>query len=181
MNSAGKVWSINDNVCYRISDLNSKPNKCYLDLLFVLYVIYMLYVLMVSSAMIIVSRHHGTSCYIVIYKSVILSDSNTSLNFRNYLPTMFKSNKKFSSIGMNIIILWIFMINLKIIIISNPSILNPGPITAKSTKNLKTYYQNVQGLIPFGSLRDKNPSLNLTKINELQSYIFLEHPDIIVL
>ncbi|WP_293138076.1 reverse transcriptase family protein, partial [Moritella sp.] len=56
--------------------------------------------------------------------------------------------------------------------------LNPGP---KFTRNLKIMYQNVQGLIPLSSIGDKNPSLNVTKITELQSHIFSTKPDLVIL
>ena len=57
----------------------------------------------------------------------------------------------------------------------NTSLLNPGP------KNLKVYYQNVQGLIPFSGLGSAQPSLNRTKICELNYYVHSEKPDVILL
>ena len=53
--------------------------------------------------------------------------------------------------------------------------LNPGP------NSLKICYQNVQGLIPIKDLTLKQPSLNVTKIYELNSYININNPDIIML
>ena len=53
--------------------------------------------------------------------------------------------------------------------------LNPGP------NSLKPCYQNVQGLIPIKDLTLKQPSLNVTKIYELNSYINNNKPDIIML
>ena len=57
------------------------------------------------------------------------------------------------------------------------SIINPG----QNNRQLTVMYQNVQGLIPFKDLGHKNPSLNITKVNELQSHIYKEEYDIIIL
>ena len=53
-----------------------------------------------------------------------------------------------------------------------PGISNPGPATQNSKKDLSVFYQNVQGLIPFGSLADQHPNLDIAKISELQAYMF---------
>ena len=55
--------------------------------------------------------------------------------------------------------------------------LNPGP------SSLKICYQNVQGLIPIKDLAValKQPSLNITKIYELNAYININRPDVIML
>lgn len=58
-----------------------------------------------------------------------------------------------------------------------PGIKNPGP----TCQNLSVYYQNVQGLIPFGDLGITHPTLNDTKISELHAYINKNYPDIVVL
>ena len=42
-------------------------------------------------------------------------------------------------------------------------------------------YQNVQGLIPFSQLDKNQPSLDRTKIFELNAYISLNKPDIVIL
>ena len=67
-------------------------------------------------------------------------------------------------------------INKILIVISNTSILNPGP---KNT--VSVFYQNVQGLIPFSNLADKCPNFDVTKIAELQCSINLNKPDIVIL
>ena len=66
-----------------------------------------------------------------------------------------------------------------LIIICNTSILNPGP--TNKIEGLSCFYQNVQGLITFGSIGKPHPDLNITKISELQSYIFESSPDVIIL
>ena len=58
--------------------------------------------------------------------------------------------------------------------------LNPGP-RAKNIKQLSVHYQNVQGLIPFGQLSEKHPTLNQTKVNEIGLYLHKNNPDLLVL
>lgn len=71
--------------------------------------------------------------------------------------------------------LWLFSINSILIIIINPSLLNPGP------QDLTVMYQNVQGLIPFNQLGSVHPSLDLNKMAEFQAYVNIAKPDIIAL
>ena len=74
---------------------------------------------------------------------------------------------------------WLSVLNRHLIVICYPSIVNPGP--DMNAKSLSIYYQNVQGLIPFTYLADKNPKFDDTKICELQNFIFTSLPDIIIL
>ena len=67
-------------------------------------------------------------------------------------------------------------VNRVLIVISNTSILNSGP-----TNTVSVFYQNIQGLIPFGNLADNCPNLDVTKVAELQCSINLNKPDIIIL
>ena len=69
----------------------------------------------------------------------------------------------------------IVSINFMLIAIVNPSLLNPGP------QNLSIYYQNVRGLIPFSNLKQPHPNLDSSKVYELNSYIALEKPGVILL
>ena len=71
------------------------------------------------------------------------------------------------------------MLNLYLIIICNPSIVNPGTVN-NNLGSLSVYYQNVQGLIPFSSLSDKNPKFDETKMCELQNYIYASLPDVLI-
>ena len=69
--------------------------------------------------------------------------------------------------------------NLILIIISTPSIVNPGPDIIKRPLNI--FYNNVQGLIDISSLKSKTPRLNRTKLYELQAHIYKNKPDKVVL
>lgn len=66
-------------------------------------------------------------------------------------------------------------ISLSLLFIANPSISNPGP------RKPSVLYANVQGLISPGHLSMSDPPLNMTKVYELQDYIYSNKIDIIIL
>ncbi len=99
-------------------------------------------------------------------------------NSRHYfMPTLLFFGKRTSRVRhiLSGLILAFLLLNFLLIGIVNPSLLIPGP------PNLSVYYQNVQGLIPFSNLRETHPSLNQTKIFELNCYINKKRPAIIML
>ena len=57
--------------------------------------------------------------------------------------------------------IFVVTLNIILIIISNTSMLNPGPVITQA-HGLNVFYQNVQGFINFSTLKDEHPSLNLT-------------------
>ena len=65
-----------------------------------------------------------------------------------------------------------------LIIISNPSLLNPGPVR---TRPLTILYKNVQGLINTNDLASETPPLNMTKLLEFHGYLYTHKPDILIL
>ena len=72
--------------------------------------------------------------------------------------------------------LWTFLLNSCLIVIVNPSLLNPGPVNS-----LKVAAFNCQGLIPFKDLDSDHPTLDVTKMFEINSYLELQKPDILML
>ena len=66
-------------------------------------------------------------------------------------------------------------INLMLVVISNVSILNPGP------RQLKVLYNNVQGLVRTGHLDSDSPPLDMTKVGEIRGFIYMHKYDIIIL
>ena len=79
---------------------------------------------------------------------------------------------------------WLSYLNFIAIFIIYPGISNPGPkskVTYNDNKGISVFYQNVQGLIPFGSLTDQYPILDSKKIFELHAYIYKTNPDVIIL
>ena len=97
----------------------------------------------------------------------------------NKIPTLYKASKiKFNCRLHRFIaffLFWIYSLNILLIIVVNPSLLNPGP------QHLSVAYQNVQGLIPFGQLSSSHPTLDRCKISELQFFATNSRPEIIVL
>ena len=68
------------------------------------------------------------------------------------------------------LLVYITTINFILIVICNCSILNPGPNINPSSSSdscFKIFYQNVHGFITYGSLGNKYPVLNITKLLEL--------------
>ena len=80
------------------------------------------------------------------------------------------------------LLVYITTINIILIVICNCSILNPGPnINPSSDSCLKLFYQNVYGFITYGSLGNRYPVLNITKLLEFQVCDTNNQPDVIVL
>ena len=102
------------------------------------------------------------------YKSKDRPLTPASIIFSNYRSTRLQQ-------AMASILIFIVLLTFLMIAIVNTSLLNPGP------KNLKVYYQNVQGLIPFSGLGNTQPSLNRTKIYELNYHIQVNKPDVMLL
>ena len=103
----------------------------------------------------------------------------SSFGFRNiFINRTYHTRWSFSSRLIRITsycLLWAYSLNLLLITIVNPSMLNPGP------QSLSIAYQNVQGLIPFSNLSSKHPLLDRCKISELQAFAVNCKPDIIAL
>ena len=71
---------------------------------------------------------------------------------------------------------WNTVVSMLLILICNMSLLNPGP-----TQHLSVLYQNVRGLIPWSELGNVNPCLDVNKVNELNAYLNINDPEIVVL
>ena len=95
--------------------------------------------------------------------------------FRRYLKCGLNSISEFCSVS---IVIYLYTINLILVVCSNMSLLNPGPVYKKG---LSVYYQNIQGLIPFTHTNSESPPLNLTKLAELHTYVAYKKPDIVIL
>ena len=79
---------------------------------------------------------------------------------------------------INCTLLCIASLLLILIVISNTSLLNPGHA---HNDVLSYYFHNVQGLATLNSVGKVHPDLNITKLLELQTYIFQYSPDIVIL
>ena len=102
--------------------------------------------------------------------------------FRNVL---FKNCILKGKIGLLVseCILWLFGMNLVMLVLINPTIVNPGPTSpvTRSLSNLNVYFQNVHGLIPFGELANEHPMLDNTKCHEISNYLSHSKMDIAIL
>ena len=82
-------------------------------------------------------------------------------------------------------IIWLFLMNGLLIVLVNPGIVNPGPSPigdrVRSGNKLNVYFQNVQGLIPFGELNNAHPMLDTTKCLEVSTYLNVAKIDIAIL
>ena len=90
-------------------------------------------------------------------------------------------NKNFGLRGragraLSVSIIWIYILGMGLIVISNPSIKNPGP-----GSNLSVCFHNVQGLIPFSQLREDHPKLDNTKCLQFTKFLLETKTDITLL
>ena len=121
----------------------------------------------------------GPPAIALAIRGVDTDTSYSSTRNNPYIINILLYSLYLSNLLKTVALAWLFMLNLYLIIICNPSIVNPGPVN--SLNSLSIYYQNVQGLIPFSSLSDKNPNFDVTKICELQNYIYTSLPDVVIL
>ena len=112
--------------------------------------------------------------YFQLISFVLLKAISVNKILRRWTNLLKRSGDRFGNTVAKII-LAIMSLNFLLIGICNPSMLNPGP------DSLKVCYQNVQGLIPFSQLNDPHPSLDNTKIFELNSFINQSTPDVLLL
>ena len=122
--------------------------------------------------------------YVIIVAFVIRYSMYSSKTRNHIFYRMYISNTNFNSRltrldrALQGSFLWMSTLNFLLIAIVNPSLLNPGP--ASSSLNVSVFYLNVQGLIPFGELKEDHPTLHTTKIHELNLYLERNRPDIVI-
>ena len=117
----------------------------------------------------IIYRHFG--CFIGLIDKLVNKSTTICLSDR-FGSNMVRKAVKFVSTC----ILWTFIVNSMLIVVVNPSLLNPGPMNS-----LKIISFNCQGLLPFSDLDSEHPTLDVTKIQEINYYIESNKPDIIML
>ena len=104
---------------------------------------------------------------------------NFFASFSSCLLILLRLSKKlYANYSLKDMIYCMTMLNLMLIVICNPNILNPGP---NKTNHINVCYANVQGFIPFTQLKDRHPELYKLKVLELNTYLSSEMPAIIVL
>ena len=121
-----------------------------------------------------------------IFSNSLMPNLHLIIKFpsKNYIKRAYKIyNKKFTFMSKlsHFYTLWLFSINLFLIVCVNPTILNPGPVKNTTPTNISVLYQNTQGLIPWGELGKPHPLLDHTKLLELQGYVYFNNIDIVIL
>ena len=97
---------------------------------------------------------------------------------------LYKNSRKIGTFTCltHIYTVWIFSVNMILIVISNKSILNPGPRKQPSATPISILYHNARGFMVFDpKLPNNPPTLNITKVLTFQAYIFQHKPDIIII
>ena len=80
----------------------------------------------------------------------------------------------FSATISAIITLWLVLLNLLLIVICNPGIVNPGPV-------ISGLYQNARGFVPFRGLNQTVLPLSTTKLHDFQSSVYSRDPGLLIL
>ena len=114
------------------------------------------------------------SLYLTILKCVATSRVNKVLCVLHFLRN---GTKSFVNFILTSLSLYLTIINTNLIIINNCSLLNPGP---KDPNTISVFYQNIQGLITYSSLGSVHPTMNITKMSELNCFVTSQLPDIII-
>ena len=80
-----------------------------------------------------------------------------------------------------LVVLLIFLSSLAkaLIVIHQPSIVNPGPTEPKT--KISVVYCNVNGLINMQSISGDQPQFQVSKLSDLRAYLFTYEPEIVVL
>lgn len=78
----------------------------------------------------------------------------------------------------NFFSIWTTLLSLVLIVICNPSMVNPGPNTGN---DITVLYQNIRGFVPFSGLSKKVMPLNIDKLIEFQSKVYNDKPDVVIL
>ncbi len=100
------------------------------------------------------------------------------VNFKRKTSKRFLVSNLFDKLS-NCYVFFLTILNLVLIIITTPSIVNPGP-QERSPTELKVCYCNIQGLIMMSSMRGKQPIFQTNKLLDFQNYLFHTQPDIVI-
>ena len=122
---------------------------------------------------------HINTLYLITLCPIITITTSKCKPINLFLKNSLLSMKRFIEAST---LIYTSIISILLIVISNCSLLNPGPkLTSIHDSGISTFYQSVRGLLTYSSLGNKYPVLNITKVLELQSYIANYRPEIIIL
>ena len=124
----------------------------------------------------------------LLIRYIKLSNLRSFLNKRSILRKFFACRasrcKRYSLLSLIFIrckqiafmsLIFLSLLSFLMIAILNPSMKNPGP------RELSVFFQNVQGLVPFSQLGKSDPTLDRTKVLELNLFITDKKPDVVIL
>ena len=113
--------------------------------------------------------------YIIQEAMQSLYKSSNCMTFCSKIYSRLFYRKSLFSCFINIYSIWLLSLNLILILLTLPNIINPGPLD-----ELNVLYHNVEGFV---NLRDKSPSPQFftSKVNDFHGHIFHEKPDIVIL
>ena len=140
-----------------------------------------------ASAKSVVEVHSSLSFLNCKYVIILSQTLSYNLPYVTSRKKFLKSLRKYLYTGSiykiisDVISVGLISLNLILIVISNLSLLNPGPSDRNKSTGLSVHYHNVQGFIGYSSLGNPHPSLNMTKVLEFQSHIDITRPDVIIL
>ena len=103
--------------------------------------------------------------YFTILKGVAILRVGKVLSVVHFLRNGTKSFQDFIFTSLS---LYLTVLNTTLIIINNCSLLNPRP---KDPIKISVFYQNIQELITYSSLGSAHPTLNITKMSELNCFV----------
>ena len=120
------------------------------------------------------------SCIIYCFMNIvpIFIHNVCTYGFKGYLNVLYlRLFHKNSSLGcfINLYSIWLFAMNLSLMVLSIPNLVNPGP-----TSDLNVLYQNVQGFVNIRA-KSSSPTFFTSKVLDFQGYLFHEKPDVVIL
>ena len=135
---------------------------------------------MYPTALTIILRNNLNSCFLTLILSIFMKCNQNYNHYKNNTITYKQKKCTRISVVATLYTYWIAFLNLILIVMCNPAIINPGP--NQDSPKLSVFYQNVRGFVPPTELGEPNPkSLSMEKVIDFQSYIFDKKPDIIIL
>ena len=129
-------------------------------------------------------RYFVVYFFIHIVNMFYMKNNYCFVGFHTFLRSSINKSSPFTGrlgLAFTECIIWLFALNLVLIILANPGIVNPGPSLMGDNKDsINVYFQNVQGLIPFGELNSVHPMLDNSKCLEISTYLKESRIDIAI-
>ena len=118
--------------------------------------------------------------YIIFLNLYGLKVLISNLNIETCIKTRYSKSCQIwiCALTFNVLSFFICCLKIKLIVICNMSLRNPGP---NNNRPLSVLYNNVQGLINAGDLASETPPINMIKLHELHGYLYIHKPDVLIL